>query len=388
MTQKDAAYATSVKRMQQEHRLRKLKPMIPINGAFILFEDEKLLSFCSHDYLGLADNPGIKKNAIKYLLQHGITASSESPDLYLTCQQKLEQKLSSMLRRESTLFFPSRYEANFTALATLGHANATLFLDEACHTSLLKGAQQSEARMHRYPHNRLDRLEHFLEDAKTDTKIIITESVFSTTGCVSNLPTLIELADHFDALLYVDDSHSFGISGVEGMGFCAHLHDIDIITGSFSKACGAYGGYVTSTETIRDYLINMCPNNTSFLFPPPIIGAIEAVLDMIPQMEGERKQLQQRCHWLKTKLSELGFNIQKSNTPLISLNFNSSEEVESFRTYLKGEKILVGPTRSHAGAQSSLNLALNVCHMPDHLNRLIDAIKGWQESVRSEPAMA
>lgn len=390
MAAKDATYANSVGRMQKEKRLRKLKPMIPINGAFILFEDEKLLSFCSHDYLGLADNPDIKKNAIKYLLQHGITASSESPDLYLSCQQTLEEKISGLLRRESALFFPSRYEANQTALATLGHKDATLFLDEASHQSLLKGAAASVANLQLYPHNRLDRLEHFLEDAFSETKIIVTESVFSSTGSVSNLPTLIELADHFDALLYVDDSHAFGIAGVEGMGLCAHLGEIDIISGSFSKACGAYGGFVASSETIRDYLLNVAPITTSYLFPPPIIGAIEEVLDLIPQMEGERKQLQQRCHWLRNSLRDLGFDIPKANTPLISLLFDSAAEVDSLRTFLKNEKILVGPTRSFPGEEGSprLNIALNVCHMPDHLTRLIEAIKVWQGTHALEPVMA
>nr|NGX27754.1 8-amino-7-oxononanoate synthase [Chlamydiota bacterium] len=228
MSIKYASYADSVSAMIKEKRLRKLKPMIPINGAFILFEDQKMLSFCSHDYLGLADNPEIKKNAIKYLLQHGITASSESRDLYLSCQQDLETKLSSMLRRETALFFPSRFEANTTTLSTLGHDDATFFIDEGCHFSLFKGAESSNAHTQCYPHGRLDRLEHFLEDAKTKTKIIVTESVFSLTGSVSNLPTLIELAEHFDALLYVDDSHSFGIAGVEGIGLAAHLSEIDI----------------------------------------------------------------------------------------------------------------------------------------------------------------
>ena len=382
MTTKYASYTDSVGALQKEKRLRKLKPMIPINGAFILFEDQKMLSFCSHDYLGLADNPEIKKNAIKYLLEHGITASSESQDLYLTCQHELEKKLGAMLRRDTALFFSSRYEANLTTLSTLGHKNATLVVDEACHTSLQKGASSSEAAVMCYPHNRLDRLEHFLEDAQTPTKIIITESVFSLTGSISNLPTLIELADHFDALLFVDDSHAFGVAGVEGVGLVAHLNEIDIITGSFSKACGAYGGYVACSETIRDYLVSMAPIKTNYLFPPPIIGAIEAVLGLIPQMEGERRQLEQRSHWLRTALRQLGFELDKTNTPLISLLFNNPDEVDALRTHLKKEKILVGPTRSFQGEEGTprLNLALNVCHMPDHLTRLIDAIKSWQNT--------
>ncbi len=380
MNIKYASYADSVSVMEKENRLRKLKPMIPINGAFILFEDQKMLSFCSHDYLGLADNPELKKNAIKYLLQHGITASSESRDLYLSCQQELETKLSAMLKRETALFFPSRFEANSITLSTLGHDDVTFFIDECCHYSLLKGAKNSNGHIQRYPNGRLDRLEHFLEDATTKTKIIVTESVFSLTGAVSNLHTLIELAEHFDALLFVDDSHALGIAGAEGMGLAAPLYEVDIITGSFSKACGAYGGYVACSKTIRDYLITLSPIQTSYLFPPPIIGAIEAVLDLIPQMEGERKQLEQRCHWLREALREIGFEIPRANIPLLSLLFQSADEVDSLRRALKEEQILVGPTRSFEGEKASprLNIALNVCHMPDHLTRLVETIKNWQ----------
>ena len=149
MDSKYTSYADSVTTLEKEKRLRKLKPMIPINGAFILLEDQKLLSFCSHDYLGLADHPEMKKNAIKYLLQHGITASSESRDLYLNCQQELETKLSTLLNRETALFFPSRFEANHSALSTLGHSEATFFIDEGCHVSLFKGAENSNAHVER-----------------------------------------------------------------------------------------------------------------------------------------------------------------------------------------------------------------------------------------------
>lgn len=380
MSTKLASYAQSLTAIEKKKTFRKRKPMTPINGAFIIFEDQKLLSFCTHDYLGLADNPDMKKNAIKYLLEHGICASSESKDLYLNCQQKLENTLSNMLGRQSALFFPSRYEANIAALSTLGHEEACFFIDDACHPSLIKGAEMSMAKVVLYPHSRHDQLERQLDESSASTKIVVSESVFSLTGNVCNLPILIELSEHFDTLLYVDDSHAFGVAGVEGMGLCAHLQEVDIIAGSFSKACGAYGGYICSSEIIRDYLVNLSPLLTTYLFPPPIIGAIEAAFKMIPQMEGERKQLQQRSHWLREALRECGFDLPRANTPLISLSFSNPDEIESLRTFLKTNHILVGPKRIFEGEKttSRLNIALNVCHMPDHTTRLIEAIREWE----------
>lgn len=285
-----------------------------------------------------------------------------------------------MLQRDAALFFPSRFEANMTALSTLGHEDAAFFVDEGCHPSLRKGSLASSAHVEFFPHGNVDSLEEDLEKCQAKTKIIVSESIFSLTGKVANLPELIELANHFDALLYIDDSHAFGVVGVEGMGLCAHFPEIDIISGSFSKACGAYGGYLVCSEMLRDYLVNLSPPETTYLFPPPIIGAIEEVLELIPQMEGERKQLEQRSHWLREALRELDFDLPRANTPLLSLLFESPAQVEILRNYLKEENILVGPTRSFEGERGSprMNIALNVCHMPDHLTRLIDTIKTFQ----------
>ncbi len=344
-----------------EKPLRNLKTMTPINGAFILHEDQKLLSFCSYDHLALADNPAVKKNAIKYLLQNGICPFSESGDFYLTCQHDLEEKLSELLRREAALFFASREEANQTALAAICHEGASIFVDEKCHQSLIP------SRARRY---RPDQLERLLDEVNTPTKIIVTESVFSSDGSVSNLSMICELAEHYDALLYVDDSHAFGVAGVDGMGLCAHHREVDIISGSFGKTCGAYGGYIACNETIRDYLLNHLSANA--LLSPPIIGAIEMALDLLPQMEGERKQLEQRSHWLKCSLRAMGFELPKCNTPLISFEMKSIEDCDRLMAFLLQEQIVV------MGEKRRIQIALNICHMPDHLTRLTDAIKSWQ----------
>ncbi|NGX45039.1 MAG: 8-amino-7-oxononanoate synthase [Chlamydiae bacterium] len=379
MVSKYDYFSDTLTKLQRQKRYRQLEPMVPINAAYLLYQSVKMLSFCSHDYLGLADNPDSKKNAIKFLLQHGITASSECKDLYLSCQQQLEEKFGALLQRESALFFPSRFEANVTSLATLARPGAIIFMDEASHPSLVQGATSSPARLQLYPHLRLDRLEHLLDDAGNVPKIIASESIFSSSGDVANLPTLIELADHFDALLYVDDSHGFGVTGVDGMGLCGGLGEIDVVAGSLSKACGAYGGYVACSHLIRDFLVNCTPIKTSYLFPPSIIGAIDAALEMIPQMEGERKQLQQRSHWLRAQLREMGFELPKATTPLLSISFPDEEESIAFRDALKQEQIFIGPVRKAPEQGCSINLALNICHMPDHLSQLVNAIKGWRQ---------
>lgn len=354
----------SVPPLTIETNSRKLKAMTPINGAFILHEDQKLLSFCSYDHLALAENPAVKKNAIKALLQHGVCPFAESGDFYLSYQYDLEKKLSDLLRRESALFFSSRSEANQTALSILGAKQETILIDEACHPSLKAGAAQSGAAVIFY---RSEQLERTLEEWTASRILIVTESVFSRDGSTCNLPLVCELADHFGALLYVDDAHAFGVCGVEGLGLCAHHREATIISGSFAKTCGAYGGYIACPEALRDSLIARQTKNC--LLSPPILGAIEAALDLIPQMEGERKQLEQRSHWLRRALKDKGFELPRCNTPLIGLQLKNEEECERLKLALLQEQIVIDSDRNIC------KIALNICHMPDHLTRLADSIR-------------
>lgn len=361
---------------------RQLKSMIPINNAFLLQEDKKILSFCSFDYLGLAEHPEVKRSAIKALLQHGVNTPFSLQDYSFSYQEHLLYKLRKLFRRDAALLFSSRTQTNIHTLSTLGHHNCAIFLDELCHPSLSQGAYASEANVQYYSHNDLKKLEELLDQCPQPSKIIVTESINSLTGDLSDLPTFISLATQFDALLYVDDAHSFGIAGNSGLGLCAQLEaEIDLISGSFTKACGAYGGYLICSQILYDYLLNFAPEKTSYFLSPPMIGAIDAALDLIPQMEGERKQLEQRSHWLRGALREMGFTISKSNTPLISLCFNKEKEIDSLRQHLKHEQILVGPASFSSKNRlfPRLNLSLNICHMPDHLAQLVDAIKTWQQ---------
>lgn len=363
---------------------RQVKSMIPINNAFLLHEDKKILSFCSFDYLGLTEHPEIKKSAIKALLQHGVNIPFALQEYSFHFQQQLQKKLCEIFHREASLFFPSCSQANIAALSRLGHHDCCIFLDDHCHPSLSQGAFASKSTVQYYPHNDTKKLEQLLKSCSFSSKILVTESVNSNTGDLCELPTFIALANQFDALFYVDDAHSFGIAGPLGMGLCADLQEIDLISGSFAKACGSLGGFLLCNQPQSDYLESFSKESTLYFLPPPMIGAIHAALDILPQMEGERKQLEQRSHWLRGALREMGFSISKSNTPLISLCFIQEEEISSLRHFLHQEQILVGPiSQNNNKTHPRLTLSLNISHMPDHLAQLVDAIKTWQNTKRA-----
>lgn len=298
--------------------------MTPIDGASIFLNDQKFLSFCSHDYLGLSDHPEVKKNAVKFLLQYGMSATSfEDLSFILNYQKQLEEKFARFLGKETVFFFSSPPDVH----------------------SLLKGKN-----------------------------IVSAESIHSLGGNFSDLRQLVEIAEKTRSLLCVDDSHALALFGKDGMGICAHRHEIDVIVGSFNKGCGVFGYFLACDEKIAHFIQHKDH------FPSAVIGALDAVFELVPQMEGERKQLQQRAHFLRKELQELGLDPIPSTSPLIALPFSSKEEAEALRKSLLEAKILVAAPKPLKDT-FLLQFTLTSAHMPDHLALLINSIKAWQEAL-------
>ncbi len=332
--------------------------VIPVNGALLLMEEERLLSFCSYDYLGLAEHPEVKKNAMKFLLEHGVAFSSSSREIILFCQRKLEERLSAWMQRDKTLLFSSRTEANCAALRAIGQEGMTILIEETSHFSLRRGAKESGAKIALF--STPDELEQLLQT--TDAPhLVALESISSLTGEVALLQEIADLAKRYEALLYVDGSHCFGMAGDEGRGLCADRDEIDFISGSFAKACGAYGGFVSYRGPVLEEAM---PTS----LPPPLIGAIDAALHLLPHMEGERKQLHQRQHWLRNQLRLSGFTVRGECTPLVVLSFEGREEVQHIHKQLRDAHIL------SMACDERLLLALNICHMPDHCHEVLDKL--------------
>lgn len=294
--------------------------IVPIDGATFFLNDQKHLSFCSHDYLGLSDHSEVKKNAIKFLLQYGMCATtSENPSYAFNHQKQLEDKLAVLLGKEIVLFFSSP-----PPISSMGK------------------------------------------------NVIFAESIHSIGGHFTDLS---QISIPKDSLLCVDDSHSFALFGKEGMGLSAHQNGIDLITGSLSKGCGVFGYYLACSLQTAD-LIQKIPDP----FPSAVIGALEAALELIPNMEGERKQLEQRSHFLRSALEEIGLKPISSISPLVALPFDSQEEAEALRKSLSEAHICVAPSKKLHG-QFLLQFALTSAHMPDHLALLMSEIKAWKEAL-------
>ena len=280
---------------QQAGQMRSLRIWEPCGGARVRAHGRELVNFSSNDYLGLASHPLLQARTIEFVERYGAGATAAR----LICGSQpgfaqVEQTLARLKQTERALVLNSGYQANVSLLPTLVDRHALILLDRLCHNSLVQGAVLGRCRMRRYRHGDLDHLRALLaESAGADhsRRVIVTESVFSMDGDVSDIDALVELAGEFNALLVIDEAHATGVLGERGMGLTCGK-DVDLCIGTFGKALGSFGAYVACGEKLWEYLVNCCPG---FIYttalPPAVLGAVDAALELVPQMDAQRRIL-------------------------------------------------------------------------------------------------
>jgi len=374
----------------QAHRWRSLHALSPEvvgNGGgsgYVWQGDRRLLNFSSNDYLGLATHPVLVTAAQDYAQRYGVgaTASRLVTGNY-DIHRELEQALAQACGREAALLFSSGFQANATVLPALLTRHSLLLLDRLSHASLLHGAIASQARWVRYRHNDLNHLESLLRQADRcayDRCLIATESVFSMDGDRCDLEGLVALADRYGTILYVDEAHAWGVLGPGGMGLAVNQPRVDLVLGTFGKAWGSFGAFIAGSQTLRDYLINMCPG---FIYttalPPPIVGSLHAALTLMPRLELSRQALLAQAATLRARLQAAGYDTGQSNTQIVPLWLGEEARALGLAQWLEAQGILaiaIRPPTVPVGT-SRLRLAITAQHQAPHLDQLLEAIRAW-----------
>lgn len=365
----------------QMQRWRSLQPLAPADAVHVVKQGQRLLSFSSNDYLGLSKHPALIAAAQQYSAQYGTSATASrlvagTYDIH----QQLEQRLALACGREAALLFSSGFQANFSILMALLDPQALVLCDRLIHSSLLQGILASRARFIRYAHNDLNHLKALLEQAieKSYSRIlIVTETVFSMDGDRSDVSALARLAQNHGAILYLDDAHALGVLGQGGMGLAAHQDGIDIVVGTFGKAFGAFGAFVTCSAKLREYLINCCPG---FIYttalPPAVIGAIAAALDLMPHLDSDRLALSQSADKFRSQLQQLGYETGASSTHIVPLYIGNERETLQRSQALEAAGILAIAIRppTVAVGTSRIRFALSSQHQPEHLDQLVQTL--------------
>ncbi|KAM9866095.1 2-amino-3-ketobutyrate coenzyme A ligase [Leucobacter aridicollis] len=300
-------------------------------GPEITVGDAQVLNFCANNYLGLADHPAIVAAAHTALDKWGYGLASVrficgTQDQHL----ELESRLSSFLGTEETILFASCFDANGGVFETLFGAEDAIISDALNHASLIDGIRLSKARRYRYANCDMAELEARLQEAADARfRVIVTDGVFSMDGFVAPLEAICDLADKYDALVLVDDSHAVGFMGETGAGtpeLCGVADRVDILTGTLGKALGgASGGYVSGHGEIVQLLRQRArPYLFSNTLAPAIVAGSLAALDLVEGAGDARVRLQQNAELFRSLMTEAGFELLPGNHPIVPVMFGDA----------------------------------------------------------------
>ena len=352
------------------------------DGRVIRAEGRSYVNFASNDYLGLRFHEALIGRAREWAEAYGVgSGASRLVTGNLDLFAPIEAKIAKLKGKPAALIMASGFQANAAVLqavldkSVLG-AEPLVFADRLNHASMHFGCQAAGATQLRYRHCDAEHLGELLSQYQGDDRprFILTESVFSMDGDVVPLREIAELARAYDAILVVDDAHATGILGEEGRGLSG---DADIAIGTFSKALGGFGGYVACSETVRDYLVNRCGGVIySTALPPPVLGAIDAALDLVPFMDAERARVASLAMRFRAGASAINLDTGASTTQIVPVILGSPEAAVAMSGRLRQTGFWAVAIRPPTvpGGTARLRLAFTAAHQESDIDRLLEVL--------------
>ena len=293
-------------------------------GGMVRTGEREVVNLCANNYLGLANHPAVREAAHRAIDRFGFgMASVRFICGTQTVHKQLEEALSRFLGTEDAILYSSCFDANGGLFETLLDERDAIISDALNHASIIDGIRLCKAQRHRYANNNMAELEECLKQASgARTRLIATDGVFSMDGTLANLRAICDLADRYDALVMVDDSHATGFMGPGGRGtpeHCGVAARIDILTGTLGKALGgASGGYIASRKEVVEWLRQRSrPYLFSNSIPPVVAGVGLRVIDLLEHSPELRTQLHENARYFRAGLTKLGFDLKPGEHPII-----------------------------------------------------------------------
>ena len=361
--------------------LRRRRVLESPQGVRITMDGKSCLSFCSNDYLGLANHPQLIAALQTGAQQYGVgSGASHLVSGHFDAHQQLENELAVFVRKPAALLFSTGYLANLGAVQALVGRGDTVFADKLNHASLNDAMLLSRAEVKRYRHNDVTHLEQLLEQTEGGRKLITTDAVFSMDGDMAPLPELLVLCERHDAWLLVDDAHGFGVLGEQGRGALAHfnLNSPRIIyMATLGKAAGVSGAFVAAEQVVIETLVQ---NARSYIYTtassPALSSALLASLAVLREEEWRREQLCKLIAQLRTGLAGSSWTLMSSSTPIQPLLVGGNEDAVALSEGLRARGIWVPAIRPPTVPQGTarLRISLSAAHGEQDVAQLIEAL--------------
>jgi len=344
--------------------------------------DKTILNFCANNYLGLSSHPKVIEAARRTLETHGYGMSS----VRFICgtqelHKELEREISRFLQTDDTILYVACFDANGGIFESLFGEEDAIISDELNHASIIDGVRLSKAKRYRYKHSEMRDLEaQLIESQPQRRRVIVTDGVFSMDGDIAKLSQICDLADKYDSLVMVDDSHATGFVGRTGRGSIEHenvIGRVDMVTSTLGKALGgAAGGFTSGRKEIIEMLRQRSrPYLFSNTLPPPIAGAALEVLHMLEETTELRDKLEVNTKYFRERMTDAGFDIKPGIHPIVPIMLYDAPLAQKFAARLQDEGIYVTgffyPVV--AKGQARIRVQISAAHERHHLDQAIEA---------------
>lgn len=353
-------------------------------GVRITLDGNKMLSFCSNDYLGLASHPELKKAFKQAIDEEGVgSGAAHLLTGHSRYHQALEEALAEFTGQPRVLLFSTGYMANLGVIDGLLGRGDAVFQDKLNHASLLDGGRLCDAEQYRYPHADMKLLHHRLHHAVTAKhKLIVSDGVFSMDGDLAPLPAIMALAEQHRAAVLLDDAHGFGVLGKEGRGTVSHFNiepaQAPIVVGTLGKALGTGGAFVAADATVIETLIQ---HARSYVYttaqPPAVAAATLASLRLLQQESWRREHLKQLITQFREGAGQLGLKLMDSITPIQPVLLGDELTALNVGKQLEQHGILVGVIRPPTVPKGTarLRITLSAEHKEQDVDQLLSALE-------------
>lgn len=327
---------------------RQLPVLEGANESEILLNGKKVINLSSNNYLGFANHPKLKEAAIKGVEEYGVGSGAVRTIVgNMDIHEELEKTLAEFKREEAVMVYQSGFNCNAGTIQAITGKGDLIISDELNHASIIDGARLSRADKTVYKHADMEDLERILKEKREHytNVLIITDGVFSMDGDIAPLPQIVELAERYKAMTYVDDAHGSGVLGESGRGTVDHfgLHGrVDFTIGTLSKAIGVVGGYVAGSNTMKEWLSHRGrPILFSTSLPPAAVCAISEAVKLLMGTTEFTDRLWENGRYFKKRMQEAGFDIGNSETPITPVMVGEEEATMKFSKELLNRGVFV-----------------------------------------------
>lgn len=363
--------------------LRQRRTLVTPQTPHIIVDGKNYLAFSSNDYLGLAHHPQLISALQQGAADWGVGAgAAHLVNGHFAPHHQLEQALATFVGKPAALLFSTGFMANLGVVQALVGKGDTVFADKLNHASLNDAMLLSRANVQRYRHGDLVQLESLLAKQQRGRKLVITDAVFSMDGDIAPLPELLALCEQYEAWLFVDDAHGFGVQGQQGRGSLSHFGLISpriIMMGTLGKAAGVSGAFVAAEQVVIETLVNRAHSYVYTTASPPALAvALLESLRLIEQGDDLRVHLQRLIGQLRAGLRGLPWQLMPSDTAIQPLLVGDSKQALTLSEGLRERGIWVAAIRPPTVPQATarLRITLSAAHTEADVERLIEALHG------------